>query len=257
MCNAHKKVLKVLSSIHASDGSDVVYKGLVTGVRATDEGLVSLSLELTKEYRHLKKRIQAEVEQIDWVSSCRVSMAAPPPSSSSSSSSSPSPSSRPAGKGNSSSSSVGGGLKDVKHIIAVSSCKGGVGKSTVSVNLAYALSEMGFKVGILDADVYGPSLPTMLTPSDPTLRLNNTNGLIVAPVYMDVKLMSFGFSNPFDPLSTEKKARQSTIMRGPMASGVIQRLATDTDWGDLDYLVVDFPPGEGVRKGGGREEGMP
>jgi len=69
--------------------------------------------------------------------------------------------------------------------------------------------------------------------------------LIVAPVYMDVKLMSFGFSNPFDPLSTEKKARQSTIMRGPMASGVIQRLATDTDWGDLDYLVVDFPPGTG------------
>jgi len=93
--------------------------------------------------------------------------------------------------------------------------------------------------------VYGPSLPTMLTPSDPTLRLNNTNGLIVAPLYMDVKLMSFGFSNPYDPLSTEKKARQSTIMRGPMASRVIQRLATDTDWGELDYLVVDFPPGTG------------
>ena len=127
-------------------------------------------------------------------------------------------------------------LKNVKHIIAVSSCKGGVGKSSVSVNLAFALAEKGFKVGIFDADIYGPSLPTMVAHPLPDLQVE---GVVINPVeYAGVKLMSFGYTQ----IDGESGA---AVLRGPMVSQIIQQLLCNTRWGDLDYLVIDFPPGTG------------
>lgn len=126
------------------------------------------------------------------------------------------------------------GLKRVGHIIAVSSCKGGVGKSTTAVNLAFTLTQMGAKVGIFDADVYGPSLPTMISPEIRVLQMDRDTKAIMPVEYHGVKAVSFGFAG-----------QGSAIMRGPMVSGLIQQLLLTTEWGELDYLVVDFPPGTG------------
>ena len=157
-----------------------------------------------------------------------------------------------------------GGLAGVKHIIAVSSCKGGVGKSTVAVNLAYALAQKDFKVGIFDADIHGPSLPTLVSPVDTTLRELNLGDLklIVPPVYEGVKCMSYGFVRsaeqraqnappPVDKLKDPvaallaAHASAAAVMRGPMVSNVVHQLLRYTAWGDLDYLVLDMPPGTG------------
>lgn len=127
-------------------------------------------------------------------------------------------------------------LKNVKHIIAVSSCKGGVGKSSVSVNLAFSLAEQGFKVGVFDADIYGPSLPTMVAHPLPDLHVE---GVVINPIeYAGVKLMSFGYTL----IDGESGA---AVLRGPMVSQIIQQLLCNTRWGELDYLVIDFPPGTG------------
>lgn len=130
------------------------------------------------------------------------------------------------------------GLEHVQHILAVSSCKGGVGKSTTAVNVAYALQRYGLRVGLLDADVYGPSLPTMVQREDTGLMQDSRTGLIVPLEANGVKLMSFGY---VDPGETSGAA----ILRGPMVSQVITQLATRVDWGELDMLVIDFPPGTG------------
>ena len=104
------------------------------------------------------------------------------------------------------------GLKDVKNIIAVSSCKGGVGKSTVAVNFAYSLQKLGHKVGIFDADIYGPSLPTMISPDVPHLFQDEHDPNKIAPVvFSGVKCMSYGFAT----------SGQSAIMRGPMISNLV------------------------------------
>uniref|UniRef100_A0A453FHV6 Fe-S cluster assembly factor HCF101, chloroplastic n=1 Tax=Aegilops tauschii subsp. strangulata TaxID=200361 RepID=A0A453FHV6_AEGTS len=112
--------------------------------------------------------------------------------------------------------------------------KGGVGKSTVAVNLAYTLAGMGARVGIFDADVFGPSLPNMVSPVNRLLVVNPESKSILPTEYLGVKLVSFGFAG-----------QGRAIMRGPMVSGVINQLLTTTDWGELDYLVIDMPPGTG------------
>lgn len=129
-------------------------------------------------------------------------------------------------------------LSGVKNIIAVVSGKGGVGKSTVSANLALALAEGGASVGLMDADIYGPSVPIMfgVRGERPMMREKNGKGVIVPLEKYGIKLMSIGL------LVDEKNA---VVWRGPMASSAIKQFVTDVDWGELDYLVIDMPPGTG------------
>ena len=122
----------------------------------------------------------------------------------------------------------------IKNIIAIASGKGGVGKSTTSVNLALALDKEGAKVGILDADIYGPSIPTMLGLSGlPESRDNKT---MMPKIAYDIQTMSIGYL---------VQAEQAMIWRGPMATNALQQLLRDTNWENLDYLIVDLPPGTG------------
>lgn len=124
-------------------------------------------------------------------------------------------------------------LPGVKNVIAVASGKGGVGKSTIAVNLAAALSESGAQVGLLDADIYGPSLPRLMGVND---RPRAENGRIIPLEKGGIKLMSLGFMLPEDA---------AVIWRGPLVAGAVRQMISDVDWGDLDYLVVDLPPGTG------------
>jgi ATP-binding protein involved in chromosome partitioning len=126
-------------------------------------------------------------------------------------------------------------LPGVKHIVAIASGKGGVGKSTVSVNLAVALAASGVRVGLLDADIYGPSQGALLGIREGT-RPEVKNELLVPLIAHGVRCMSMGF------VTSE---RTPAIWRGPMASGALQQLLTQTSWGELDFLIVDMPPGTG------------
>lgn len=127
-------------------------------------------------------------------------------------------------------------LPGVKNIIAVASGKGGVGKSTVTSNLAMALAQTGAKVGIIDADISGPSIPIMFDVADEKPRVESVDGknIIIPIMQYGVKLLSIGFLTPAD---------SAVVWRGPMASSALKQFIGDSDWGDLDYLLFDLPPG--------------
>ncbi len=125
-------------------------------------------------------------------------------------------------------------LPGVKNIVAVASGKGGVGKTTVSVNLALALAKTGARIGLLDADVYGPSVPLMLGLKASPEVINNK---IQPPVVEGVKVISMGFFY--------EQSQQAGIYRGPIVSGIVKQFLTDVNWGELDYLIIDLPPGTG------------
>jgi ATP-binding protein involved in chromosome partitioning len=125
-------------------------------------------------------------------------------------------------------------LKDVKNVIAIASGKGGVGKSTVSANIALALASTGAKVGLMDADIYGPTVPALF---DITGQPEVTDDKKLIPIEKNgLKLMSIGFL---------LKGNEPVIWRGPMVGGVVQQFLRDVAWGELDYLIVDLPPGTG------------
>jgi ATP-binding protein involved in chromosome partitioning len=130
------------------------------------------------------------------------------------------------------------GIEGVKNIVAVSSGKGGVGKSTVAVNLAVALAQAGAAVGLIDADIYGPNAPTMMGLSDAQVMVRQgEQGEVLEPAFNHgVKMVSMGFLIDRD---------QPVIWRGPMLNGVIRQFLYQVQWGNLDYLVVDLPPGTG------------
>ncbi len=125
------------------------------------------------------------------------------------------------------------GIEHVKHFLAVASGKGGVGKTTIAVNVALALVQQGFKVGLLDADVYGPSVPVMLDLED---TLDQEDGMIIPKEKYGLQIMSMGM--------TAGKG-EAFIWRGPLVSKMIHQLLDKVNWGDLDYLVIDLPPGTG------------
>jgi ATP-binding protein involved in chromosome partitioning len=127
-------------------------------------------------------------------------------------------------------------LPRVKNIIAIASGKGGVGKSTVTSNLAVALAQAGAKVGLIDADIYGPSIPTMFNCEFEQPQIKQVNGKnVILPIEQyGVKLISIGFLAPPD---------SAVVWRGPMASSALKQFFSDADWGELDYLLIDLPPG--------------
>lgn len=127
-------------------------------------------------------------------------------------------------------------LPEVKNIIAVASGKGGVGKSTTAVNLAVALAQSGAKVGLIDADISGPSVPTMFNVEgeQPSVKKVGDKNIIVPISQYGVKLMSIGFLTPTD---------SAVVWRGPMASSALRQFISDVEWGALDYLLIDLPPG--------------
>ena len=130
-------------------------------------------------------------------------------------------------------------MKGVKNIVAVASGKGGVGKSTVALNLSLALAKTGAKVGLLDADIYGPSIPLMLgmKGTEMDVEMDQEKRKLVPPEYEGIKVVSFGFF--------AEQEHQAAIYRGPIISGIVKQFLVDTLWTDLDYLIVDLPPGTG------------
>jgi ATP-binding protein involved in chromosome partitioning len=130
------------------------------------------------------------------------------------------------------------GIPGVKNILAISSGKGGVGKSTIAVNVAVALAQAGAKVGMIDADIYGPNVPTMLGLADAKVMVRQgAQGEVLEPAFNHgVKLVSMGFLIDRD---------QPVVWRGPMLNGVIRQFLYQVEWGELDYLIVDMPPGTG------------
>ncbi len=204
-------------------GKDIVSLGFIRDLAISDQGEVTFAVALTTPACPVKDQFkaacEAAVSALPWVTAVHVTMTAQKR---------PNPM-----------EARGDGLAKVAPLLAVSSCKGGVGKSTVAVNLAYTLARSGAKVGLFDADVYGPSLPTMVAPE--AAGLYQEDGLIVPLAVEGVKLMSFGFI----PQEAGGAGDQPAIMRGPMVTQVINQLLTGTNWGELDYLVIDFPPGTG------------
>jgi len=131
------------------------------------------------------------------------------------------------------------GIEGVKYVLAISSGKGGVGKTSVAVNVAVALADMGAKVGILDADIYGPNVPVMLGMESAQVKVVKAeNGAdVVEPAFnYGVKMISMAFLIAKD---------QPVVWRGPMLNGVIRQFLYQANWGELDYLIVDMPPGTG------------
>jgi ATP-binding protein involved in chromosome partitioning len=127
-------------------------------------------------------------------------------------------------------------LPGVKNIIAIASGKGGVGKSTVTSNLAVALAKSGARVGLIDADISGPSIPVMFNceHEQPEVKVVNGKNIIVPILQYGVKLLSIGFLTP---------PESAVVWRGPMASSALKQFVSDADWGELDYLLIDLPPG--------------
>lgn len=129
-------------------------------------------------------------------------------------------------------------LPEVKNVVAIASGKGGVGKSTVTANIAGGLAKMGYKVGIIDADIYGPSIPTMfdVVKDRPTMIEVDGTPKIAPVMAYGIQILSIGFFTEQD---------NAVIWRGPMASKALTQMFTDAHWGDLDYLLIDLPPGTG------------
>jgi ATP-binding protein involved in chromosome partitioning len=211
-------VLDALRPIIDPDfGKSIVDLGFVKGVRI-DGGRVSFTIELTTPACPVKEEFQRAARErvlaLPGVSEVDVTMTADT-------------------RGRAAAQPQGEVLPGVRNTIAVASGKGGVGKSTVAINLALALQQSGARVGVMDADVYGPSLP-LLTGVHGRPRAEERR--IVPHEAAGLKLMSMGFFlNENSPV----------IWRGPMVHGLIRQFLTDVEWGELDYLVVDMPPGTG------------
>ncbi len=215
-------ILNALRSVNDPDlQKDLVTLNMIKDLKVFDEGRVSLRVVLTTPACPLKDKIKSDViaavNSVSGVTEVDVVMDA---------------------EVRTATTSKTVGIPGVKHVIAVSSGKGGVGKSTVSVNLATSLALEGAKVGLLDADIYGPNIPTMMgVTENPKLYMDPEKGeMFVPPVSHGVKVMSMGFLIQGD---------QPVIWRGPMLHNILNQFCTRVEWGELDYLILDLPPGTG------------
>ena len=213
-----KEVLDALRVIMDPDfHQDIVSLGFVQDIRI-EGGAVAFTIELTTPACPIKDQFKEQAEKVvrglPGVTDVEVTMTAR---------------SRPERK-----LAQGSGLKQVANIIAVTSCKGGVGKSTVAAMLAVNLARRGYRTGLLDADIFGPSVPTLFNLHE--TGVETTADEYILPRKSDgLSIVSFGFM----------LGDQPAVMRGPMVSNFVQQLLHQVAWGELDYLVVDFPPGTG------------
>jgi ATP-binding protein involved in chromosome partitioning len=216
-----QEVLDALRVVNDPDlHRDIVSLGFIQNLQIDPNGTVGFSINLTTPACPVKDDLRDQarlaVARLPWVTEVQVKMT----------------SSTAVARGQGSATPL---IPQVKNVVAVASGKGGVGKSTTSVNLAVALSQTGARVGLLDADIYGPNVPLMMGIKEKP-DVTGANGSIEPIVRFGVKLVSIGF------FLDESKP---VIWRGPMVHGAIQQFLRDFDWGDLDYLVVDLPPGTG------------
>jgi len=218
-----KEILKSLETISvAGEGKNMVESGAVQNVMTFGDEVV-VDLVMQTPALHIKKRAEVDVmkaihENVNQKAKVKVNIKVE------------SADKKPEIKGKS--------LPGISNIIAVASGKGGVGKSTVTANLAVTLSKMGFKVGILDADIYGPSIPMMFdVEASRPLSVNVDGKSKMKPVEnYGIKILSIGFFT---------QPNQAVIWRGPMASKALNQMIFDAAWGELDFLLVDLPPGTG------------
>ena len=212
-------ILKALSTVEDPDfKKDLVTLGMIKDVTVSPES-VSFTVVLTTPACPLKEKIRQDCEDaVDKVVGANVAI-------------------------NIKMTSSVTTLRDnapllpcVKNIIAIASGKGGVGKSTVTTNLAVALAQSGAKVGLIDADISGPSIPVMFNCEfeQPSVKQVNGKNIIIPIEQYGVKLISIGFLTPPD---------SAVVWRGPMASAALKQFFSDADWGELDYLLIDLPPG--------------
>jgi len=219
-------ILKALETITvAGEGKNMVESGAVKNV-VTFADEVILDVTLSTPALHIKKRAEADIiktiqEKIDANAKVQVNIKVEAPT-----------------KKENPNLIKGKAIPGIQNIVAVASGKGGVGKSTVTSNLAVTLSKMGFKVGVLDADIYGPSIPIMFDVAmEKPLSVKVDGKSKMKPVEnYGVKILSIGFFT---------KPDQAVIWRGPMAAKALNQLIFDADWGELDFLLVDLPPGTG------------
>ncbi|MBV8720339.1 MAG: Mrp/NBP35 family ATP-binding protein, partial [Chloroflexi bacterium] len=216
-----QEVLDALRVVRDPDlHRDIVSLGFVQNLQIDPRGTVAFDINLTTPAcpvrDDLRDQARTVVSRLPWVTEVQVKMTA----------------STAVARGQGSATPL---IPRVKNVIAVASGKGGVGKSTTSVNLAVALSQSGAKVGLLDADIYGPNVPLMMGIKEKP-EVGGTHGAIEPVIRFGIKLVSIGF------FLDESKP---VIWRGPMVHGAIQQFLRDFDWGTLGYLVIDLPPGTG------------
>ncbi len=227
----------LIGVVNPATGRNIVADGVVQGLAADDDGKVRFAIEARADDREeieaLLDKAKAAVAAVDGVAA--VSAVATAHSKGGHSQQRPTGGhDNPLGvKQKPRIEEAGESLQGVKHMIAVASGKGGVGKSTLCANLAVALARKGYKTGVLDADIYGPSLPTLFGLNE---KAEVRDGKIVPFEAHGVRCMSIGLI--VDP-------EQALAWRGPMVMGALRQLMSDVDWGDLDYLLVDTPPGTG------------
>lgn len=217
-----KEILKALETITiAGEGKNMVESGAVTNVITFGEEVV-VDLVLHTPAMHIKKRAEDDIKKTiaDLVSAdakIKVNIKVETPE-------------KPEIKGKA--------IPGIKNIIAVASGKGGVGKSTVTANLAVTLAKMGFSVGVLDADIYGPSMPIMFdVENEKPISISVDGKSKMKPVEsFETKILSIGFFT---------SPSQAVIWRGPMASKALNQMIFDADWGELDFMLIDLPPGTG------------
>ena len=217
-----KDILKALETITiAGEGKNMVESGAVTNVVTFGDEII-VDLVLHTPAMHIKKRAEDDIkktirELVSKDAKIKVNIKVETPEAS---------------------EIKGKAIPGMKNIIAIASGKGGVGKSTVTANLAVTLAKMGFKVGILDADIYGPSMPIMFdVESEKPISVTIDGKSKMKPVESyEVKILSIGFFTA---------PSQAVIWRGPMASKALNQMIFDADWGELDFMLLDLPPGTG------------